>query len=204
MATVKVSELITRAKTLAQDVDYVQWTLEEWLGWYAECILTISGLRPDAYVETRTLRLKAGSHQKVPDDAFKLLDIICNTESGRAMRPIERELLYQQYPSWPVEKGTEPHYFTLESLTPREFYVFPAAKEGHEIQAVLSLAPPKPKSENDIIAVDDWYAPAIVDYLLYRAYLKNAEFSNDLARANHFIQSFYARINGKFGTKGDD
>lgn len=204
MATVKVSELITRAKTLAQDVDYIQWTLEEWLGWYAECILTISGLRPDAYVGTRTLQLKAGSHQKVPDDAFKILDIVCNTQSGRAMRPIERGLLYQQYPLWPSIQGEEPHYFTLEPLTPREFYVYPAAKEGHQIQAILSLVPPKANSENETIALDDWYAPAIVDYLLYRAYLKNAEFSNDLERATHFIQSFYARINGKFGTRGDE
>lgn len=204
MGTVRVSDLINRAKTSAQDIDYVQWTADEWLDWLNECLLTITALRPDSSSETRTVQLVNGSRQSVPDDSHKLLDIICNTESGRAIRIITRDVLDQQTPNWHKSKGKEPLFYTVDANTPKTFYVYPAAKDGHQIDVVLSVAPNKITSADTTIPFDDWYAPAIVDYLLYRAYLKNAEFTNDLVRSTHFIQAFYSRLGGKLTSQGGE
>ena len=45
-------------------------------------------------------------------------------------------------------------------------------------------------SDTTVISLDDVYANAILDYMLYRAYQKDTEYAGDMQRAGVYLQSF--------------
>lgn len=195
MAKLKVKELITRAKITAQDVDFVQWPEAEWLSWYNECLLALASARTDAGAETRTVTIKPGSRQTIPEDSNKLIEVVRNDATGRAIRPIDRKVLDEQNPVWHKETGTEPKYYSYDSAVPTVYYLFPGVTGAtHEIDIVVAKSPTPATSSEADVPVEDWFAPAIVNYILYRAYLKNAEYTNDLTRSEYFRRAFYEHL----------
>ena len=195
MAKIKVSELITRAKITAQDVDFVQWPEAEWLSWYNECLLSLASARTDAGAETRTVTIVAGSMQNLPEDANKLIEVVRNHTSGRVIRFIDRKILDEQHPDWHKRTDTEPLYYSYDTSVPNVYYLFPSVTgAAHKVDIVIAKSPPAATSSDTEMSVEDWFAPAIVDYILYRAYLKNAEYTNDLNRSEYFRRSFYERL----------
>ncbi|SMB81404.1 hypothetical protein SAMN05660772_01837 [Pasteurella testudinis DSM 23072] len=195
MAKIKVTELINRAKITAQDVDFVQWPESEWLTWYNECLLALASARSDAGAETRTVTLVAGSRQTIPSDSNKLIEVVRNDSTGRAIRLLDRKVLDEQNPLWHKETGPEPKYYTYDPNIPTTYYVFPGVTTTtHKIDVVIAKSPTPADSVESEVPVEDWFAPAIVDYILYRAYLKNAEYTNDLTRSEYFRRSFYERL----------
>ncbi|MBE2897786.1 hypothetical protein HPC37_02815 [Pasteurellaceae bacterium 20609_3] len=207
MAQILISEVIDRAKVTAQDVDFIQWPESEWLSWFNECMLALSAARTDAGADYRTVTIKAGSKQDLPDDANKLIEVVRNTSSGHAIRPIDRKILDEQHLDWHKTTGTEPRYYAYDERTPKVFWVYPSVSGGdHQLDIVVAKSPKKATSKTEKIEVEDWFAPAIVDYLLYRAYLKHAEYTNDLGRSDYFRRSFYDKIGVKteaIDTKGN-
>ena len=195
MSRVTVAELIKRAKTTAQDIDFVQWLESEWLDWYNECLLTLVTVAPNAVAVNRTLTLVQGSRQTIPETAARLVDVVRNTTSGRAIRNIDRKTLDEQFSTWHKDLADEAYFYVYDAGVPTTFYVYPALKTaGVQIDVVLAEKPVAATQTSDVIAVSDWYAPAIVDYLLYRAYLKNADYTNDLGRSDNFYNKFLSKL----------
>ena len=79
---------------------------------------------------------------------------------------------------------------------PRNFYVYPGIASGQNafIEIVFSNSPTDLANTSATISVDDIYANAIIDFVLYRAYMKDAEYAGNAQRAQNHYQLFTASI----------
>lgn len=198
MATVKVSDLISQARNIMQDKDAIRWQDTEFLGWIASAYREIVRYRPDANSTNATVACVADSRQALPADGAYLISVI-RGESGtkRAVRPIERHVLDSQNPDWHTLNATTSagaaKYYVYEKDSPKAFYLYPAPTAGLQISIQYARIPAAHTSVNDTISLDDTYAGLILDYLLYRAYSKDAAVG-DVNLANQYMQMFYQQL----------
>lgn len=216
MATVKVVDLIQRAQIILQDTTGTRWPeieLQYWLNdAYRELILA----RPDANTETGTFTCAAGTRQQLPlvfPNALRLIDVVRNVAAASAkgaVRKTDRAILDDQRRMWHAETGTiNIEHFMFDPLLPREFLVYPPALPTAELEVVYSSVPTahtlseaelaNPATAETIKIVDS-YANAILDYMLYRAYSKDAEYTGNAQRAMAHYQAMQAAIGAKTQT----
>lgn len=201
-----VQSVLERAATIIQDQTNVRWPLAELLGWYNDARREVAIVRPDLYATTQVMPLVAGTRQDLPNGTTpaglpagsRFLDAIRNVSSagvvGKAVRVVEREVLDAQKPDWHTEAGsTDIKHFMFDERTPRVFYVYPPATAGHKLEIAYSQTPTDTLLANvatDTLEQEDIYAGAIVDYLCYRAFSKDAEYAGNANRAATHYQQF--------------
>jgi hypothetical protein len=198
VATVTVQNLIDQVRTILQDKDAIRWSDPEFLGWIASAYREIVRHRPDANSITATVSTNADSRQSLPADGAYLISVIRNEGgSKRAVRPIERYVLDSQNPDWHTVNGTTSDqtakYYVYEKDSPKVFYLYPAPAAGTTISIQYARIPTAHTSTSDLISLDDTYAGLIVDYLLYRAYSKDASVG-DANLAQNYGQMFYNQL----------
>ena len=213
MATIKVREVIKRVEDVLQDSN-VRWPRIELQNWLNESYLQIVQLRPDSNAKTGTFTCAAGTRQSITagfSSALRLIDIVRNlaaTSDKKVVRLINRSVLDDQRPAWHNDTATvNIQNYTFDVRQPKEFFVFPPATTAAQIEVVyadlptshaLSEANLNPASSStDVILVDDTYISAIIDWILYRAFSKDAEFAANAARAGAHYQTFMSSIGTK-------
>lgn len=212
MATVKVVEIVGRVEAILQD-EGVRWTRLELQQWINEAYLSIVALRPDATATAATFTCAAGTRQTLTQfaTAQKLLDITRNvaaTSAKKAVRATDRKNLDDQRPGWHGETpSVDIQFFTYDPRQPREFLVYPPATVAAQLEVVYSAYPgahalsasnlAPDSGDATVILLEDIYAPAITDWVLYRAYSKDSEYAANEARAAAAYQAFNAAIGVK-------
>lgn len=216
MATVKVVDIISRVEFILQDTN-VRWPRLELQSWINEAYLAITLLRPDASSKSGAFTCVEGTRQNITASfatALRLLDVTRNLTTSsdkKVIRAVQRPVLDDQRPAWHTETPTENiQHFTFDPRQPKEFFVYPPASAGAEIEVVYTDAPETHSlSEADldpatgsaeVIKLDDTYMTPIIDWVLYRAYSKDAEYGANEARAAAAYQSFNAAVNVKSQT----
>lgn len=213
MATVKVIDIIRRVESILQDTG-VRWPREELQTWLNESYLAITLMRPDANAKTGEFTCAAGSRQSLTaqfSSALRILDITRNlapTSNKKVIRIVSRSVLDDQRPTWHSEAETiNIQHYTYDARQPKEFFVYPPASTEAVLEVVyadtpsshslteVELDPTGPNTE--VIKVDDIYMSPIIDWVLYRAYSKDAEFGTNEARA----VAAYNAFNAALGTK---
>tara|TARA_B100000925_G_C21979126_1_gene461484 strand:+ start:941 stop:1609 length:669 start_codon:yes stop_codon:yes gene_type:complete len=198
MATVKVvGDVLNRASRLLQDTAKVRYTNEELLLFFNDAQREVVLHRPDANTVNFNFTCSAGSKQTLGSQDLRLVDVVRNV-NGRVVTQVDRKLLDDTLPNWhnttaTVDKKIE--HFIYESGDPKNFYVYPNALNTHQLEIVTSRAPSDITVSNfstdtQTIGLDDLYANAILDYLLYRAYQKDSEFAGSVNQAQMHFQSF--------------
>ena len=213
MATIKVIEIIKRVEDVLQDSN-VRWPRVELQNWLNESYLQSALLRPDASSKTGTLTCVAGSRQTITSGfstALRLLDVVRNLASSsnkKVVRLIERSVLDDQRPAWHNDTASvNIQNYTFDVRQPKEFFVFPPATTSAQLEVVyadlpgthsLSEANLHPTTGSaEVIKVDDTYLSVITDWILYRAFSKDAEFAANAARAGAHYQTFMSSIGNK-------
>jgi hypothetical protein len=207
--------LIQRAVITLQDTTSIRWPANELVRYLNDGQREIALLRPDALVANATVALTAGAKQALPSAASKLIDVIKNTGGNkRAVRMTTRTILDSQIPSWYNQTGvTEILHYVYDVRDPKVFYVYPpAASSGASVDLVYSAYPTDIAEPADgalysavsgNISVPDIYGNTLVDYVLYRAYTKDAEFSSNATRAQAHYGAFSAALAAELsGTTG--
>jgi len=198
----KASEVILRASDLIQDQTNVRWPQDELLRYLNDARREIAIVRPDLYATSSPVTLLAGTKQSIPADGSRFLDAIRNVSStnviGNAVRVVEREVLDAQRSSWHTEtSSTDLKHFMYDERSPKVFYVYPPATAGHKLEVVYSQTP------TDIaigsigtteLINEDIYTGAMVDYICYRAFSKDAEYAGNAQRAQAHYQQFLNAI----------
>ncbi len=211
----KASEIMDRAQRLIQDATNVRWPLVELLIWLNDAQREIVLQKPSALSVSRVLTLQAGTWQKLPDDALTLLKIIRNIAAvdddtgartgGRAIRIVSRDVLDSQQADWHTSDSTHfspivKHYIYDEEDT-TSFYVFPGNNGSGKVEALLSISPTRIaidggdeaeaiESYELPIGLPDIYSNAILDYICYRCYSKDAQYTANMQRAVAHYQQF--------------
>jgi hypothetical protein len=150
--------------------------------------------------------------QELPPDGIRLLDITRNMGNsgatpGKAIRVVERRIMDAQTPNWHTDpSAAEIKHFMFDLRMPRHFYVYPKADPVavQNVEMFYSCSPtnlPVPTTNaitdpvlNTVISIDDIYGNALADYIMYRCYSKDAEYTANAALATQHFQSFVTSL----------
>ena len=214
MATTKVVDVIQRVEDILQD-ENIRWPRVELQRWINESYLQIALLRPDASSKSGTFTCAAGTRQVLTtgfSSALRLLDVVRNmaaTSDKKVIRLISRSVLDDQRPAWHTETGTvNAQNYTFDPRQPKDFFVYPPATTSMQVEVVYADAPgahdlseaylhPTTGSTTEMIKLDDIYLGSIIDWVLYRAYSKDAEYAANAQRATLHNQAFLTSIGSK-------
>lgn len=199
MATL-VQVIVQRVKDVLMEVsvDGVRWQNDELVRWINESYEMIVGLRPDASPKSDELTLVAGTKQTLPAEGQRLIDVIRNTTPGSrmgAVRQTERKTLDWGRPNWHGQTPSpDTEFYVFDEYDPKKFYVYPPAEATNTLEVVYSVVPePHVDYTTDKalpIRIDDQYAPAIVDYVLFRAFSKDNDAPQAAQRSSNHYQMF--------------
>ena len=190
--------VIHRAAIALNDLSAVRWTTAELVRYLNDGQRDIALIRPDATATSATLTLAGGARQTIASGGAKLLDVIRNSGGAkRAIRLTDRAVLDALNPDWYSKTGvTEIRHYTFDSREPRVFYVYPpAASSGASVEMVYSAYPTditEPSAGTTYsavsgnISVQDIFANALTNYILYRAFSKDAETVNAAAATSYY------------------
>lgn len=195
MPTTKAVDLINRVSVTLQDPTFVRWPQQELLNYLNDAQRQIVLFRPDARTVNSSFSCAASAKQSLPADALRLINVTRNV-AGRAITKVSRAIMDVQLPDWyetTIATGGVRH-FLYDPADPKTFYVYPKPSAGTTIEIVYSTAPADIiisnfTTDTQVIGLDDVYANAIMDYMMYRSYQKDSEFAN-ANRAMIYLNSF--------------
>ena len=213
MSTVTASNLLTRAWTVVQDTagsSGVRWPEDEMLGWVNDAQREIVLLHPQASVTTTSAAIPTGTRHSFATlgltTGIRMIDVVRNMTAagiaGRAIRLVTREVLDAQRPSWHSETGAEIIHWMYDPRDTKSFFVYPALTAAaiaaiSKIEIVYSSSPSALTSINDTITVDDIYANSILNYVLFRAYSKDAEYAQNVELSKAYYGLFMGALTAK-------
>lgn len=127
---------------------------------------------------------------------------------GRAVRLVDREVMDVNNPNWHSETAVAVSQYMFDPRMPKVFYVYPGVPINSNVWVEVSyLADPVEISptgsygmdgvSSTLISIDDKYVDDLVNYILARAYMKDAEFSANGGLAQAHAQLFTASINSQ-------
>jgi hypothetical protein len=195
MGTILASAILSRAATIIQDETNTRWPEAELLKWLNDGQREIVLLKPDSYAQNEAMELVVGTKQSIPAAGLSLIDVVRNMgvdgeTPGRAIRLIKRKILDEQVPDWHSEEAdNEVKHFTFDDRDPKRFYVYPPSDGTTEVEVVYASSPAD-VIITDPVTLDDIYSNALLDYVLYRAYQKDADYAVNDARVANAYQSF--------------
>jgi hypothetical protein len=195
--------VFTLAQRTLQDAGGVRWLLPELLDYLNAGTREIALQKPTATSETVNVQLVEGTKQTLPAGYHKLLSVIRNVTSGRAVTPVVREVLDMNIPGW---HSTSVLPFTVDVMHVHDdmfdvttFHVCPGNTGSGVIVAILSRLPAQiatPANPLDIAAYNatvplaEIYRNCLVDYVCYRSFSKDMNIAGSAQRAQGHYQLF--------------
>lgn len=191
MAT-PAQSIIADAQIALQDPAGTRWPAFELLGYLNRAQNDIHVARPDTTATVKSVSLKAGARQTLPEEASALIDIPNNT-NGPAITKTDVVQLDAVNRNWRqmARTGTVVH-FVHDLRNPRTFEVYPPA-QGARVDMEYSAYPVDVLIDGNISLGDQWANP-LYHLVLHYAWAKDAEFGGNaqlsaahLARAEQML-----------------
>ncbi len=192
MGTITAEAIINKAATVLMDVANVKWSRDELLGWLNDGQRSIVSMVPEASSTITTISMTSGTRQSLPAGAWMLLDVTRNmgangSTPGRAVQRIDRHTLDESNPNWQSATPVTSIKCYMYSLRDRShFYVHPPADGTTKVEVIYSAHPTDISVENTAIGIHDMYQPALLDYMLARAFSKKSQYSDPAAATAYF------------------
>ncbi|WYK05486.1 DUF6682 family protein [Cereibacter sphaeroides f. sp. denitrificans] len=209
----QAKDVMKAASTTLQDGGAIRWTPPELLEYLNAGMREIVTRKPNAVSETRELTLVQGTKQELPADCTILADVTYNTVAPKtAIRALaNRTLMDAQIPGW-QDTDTLPFNKTVRHVIhsmndPRSFHVVPGNDGTGKIEAVVGVMPapvaaPAGAAALDIdaytntVPMQDVWRNALENFVLYRAFSKDAGLPGAGERAAAHFQMFTTIIEG--------
>ena len=202
---VTAQEVMTRAAKTLQDPEFVRWTKPEMLEWISEAQVAIART-PGAYSKIKVIQLQEGTRQTLPDDGWCLITVTRNFEGDTALTPVRlvtRSLLDAVVPDWHMAYARPlVENFTYDDRFPREFYVYPPNDGEGQVEIIYMGIPEDVVDASQILELDDTFIPAILNYVLYRATTKEADYSPGVQNASAYFQAYQAELSAALEARG--
>lgn len=207
MGTLTALSVIKKAQILLQDTTSVRWTQLELLGWLNDAQREVVMNKPNAFVVNGKVPLVAGTKQSLPSDGVQLISVVRNlgstgTVQGDAIRITQREALDAQIPGWHSQAAaTTILHYMFSPFDMKTFYVYPPSVVPNNLEIIYGASPTAladaALTNSAVISVDDIYQTVLIDYILYRAYSKDAEYAADAQRSQFHQQAYMNLLTGK-------
>jgi hypothetical protein len=204
---IAVNDIIAAVRNILLDPAGVRWPTAELVDWISHAQRDIAARKPDATATTATVLLVQGTRQTLPSAAQRLIDVTRNTNSdgtapGRAIKLVDRVEIDSAQPNWhsTAATGGARHTNIVKNYTysendPRTYHVFPGVKDADTVYAtiVYSITPAAAVAGQNL-SIADYYAEAVTNYVLYRAYMKESEFGGSNERVQLQLQLFLSAV----------
>jgi hypothetical protein len=219
--TTKATEVLQRVVWLLQDETSVRWSAAELVEWLNDAQTAMQALRPDSTEVISSFNCAPGALQNLyenasnlPEPPVKLMKVSRNLSLDgrfRAVRLVSREIMDVVRPGWQSDiPSTDCVNYMVDENLPAAFWVWPPAPALNDptipamaLEIHYSAAPKKLslpaadktwKDTQGDISVRDRFAMVLVDYVMYRAYMKDAEFGGNGARAKTHFDLFQSAL----------
>ena len=201
------SAILTQIGDVLHDSTSVRWPEAERLRWMSEAQRMIVTLKPDANSvrSVEALPTIGVARQTLPTGATTLIGIHSNMTAvgesytpGNVIREVPMGAMDTFNPRWRMELGATVKHYMYDPRTPLVYYVYPAPISGDVfVDMTCSYVPATLTASTDALGLVDSYASVILDYVLYRAYSKDAEYAGNMALASGYYQAFQAAVGAK-------
>ena len=192
--------VINQVRQKLNDPSKVTWSDTVLINALNEALQALVSYRPDAASYTAMMLLVAGTRQTLPSDGVRLLKVIRNkgvsglSDAGRAIRKADMLVQDALLPDWHLTNGqTVIDEYFYDPLQPKEFYVYPPAPVSPQIGIDISYVRVLPTitATTDTFPVDDYFAPAIQEWMLYSIWCGDDEQSPNYGAAQGHLQTFF-------------
>jgi hypothetical protein len=219
------SSVMLSVQTILNDAASVRWTAVELHTWLNDSLREIAVLKPNAVAKTVEVTLQKGAYQTLPADHFNLFRLTRNLATldastdkrggGRVITKVEREVMDMQIPGW-MDGAVMPYsknvvHFIDDISDMAAFYVVPGNDGTGVVEAICAVMPtPVPLPASDTLMVSsyttnvdiaDIYRNAVIDYMLYRAFSKDASLPGIAQRAGVHYSQFANALGVKFAAE---
>ena len=195
MAKTVLSFIETLRVTL-QDADATRWSDNEIIAWMNLGQAEMVAIKPEVNTKVAPVQLNAGTRQNLPADGVQFFRLIRNmgvdgSTVGAVIRGVDYSALDTQSAAWhsmtPTDAVSE---FAFRPSDPTHYYVYPPST-GAGFVDIEYGALPQDCASNGNVNVNDVWIPTLFNYVLYRAYAKEAD--------DTFNASLAATYNSAFG-----
>ena len=207
--TLQAQHILSRVRNILQDNTGVRWTDGEMFDYLSDGQREIANFRPDATATHANVQLATGTEQTIPADGLRLINVARNMSGtatsatgARAISKVNLDVINSEEPSWhdPTVTGRAAHgtvvkHYMFDDRDPRKFSVYPGVAGNAYVEFIYSKNPTSIGANTDLIQVDDIFANALINFVLYRAYLKDAEFAGNQQRSGTHYQLFFQSLN---------
>lgn len=184
---IPVADVLTRVGLVMQDEDFVRWTKPELIGWINDAAKEVVVRRPAAGANTLTFTMSEGVTQQLPTNTLLLLDLVRNLPNGRRISLTDRRRLEESVPRWyAMRPAASVIHYCYDDRNPRSVHVYPPAKAGIEVEAVIAQVPADVTGEQGSVNLSPEYIGPLVSYCLYRAHAKDSEYASGQLAIAHF------------------
>lgn len=195
--------VIDLAADVLQDASNVTWTRAKLLTYVNDAQRAVVGLKPDASVSTSSITLVAGTKQSITGVRLRAVHRNMGTDGltpGRGIRLVERASKDEFSPDWHAATAkSEIREYMYDENVPKEFYVSPPSTTSPVVQIEVSqvVNPTDVATETDSITIDDIYAPALREWVLYLSFSRDSIRTPNYQRAVDHRNTFVFLITGK-------
>jgi hypothetical protein len=205
--TTTAQYLVKECQTALMDLAGVRWPASDLVTYLNDGQRDLILARPDANAVTASFVPVAGARQALPSASMSLIDIPRNTAGNkRSIRKIAVEDLDAVNRDWRSMTGvTEIAHFAYDAREPNIFDIYPpAAASGASIEVTYGSYPTDvsvPSGDGKAyttvagnISVNDQWATALYNYMMARAYAKDAEYGGNVTLATAYMSAFTGLI----------
>jgi hypothetical protein len=194
-----VEDVLSRCRDILQDTEEVRWTTPELLQWVNDVLALLVFHVPDANSVLETHIATAGVHQSLLSGAV-LIDVEYNINQddtpGRTVRVVDKDSLAVGFPDWRSATAGATKHFMFNPKFPLQFDVYPPAEEGAKL-LVRKAQYFDVVDETYELPIPTIYASAAMDYVLFRAFSKDAEYAQDAGRAAQYERRYMTALGMK-------
>ena len=220
------ASIAAKTSLLLVDETGIRWSVPEMCKWINAATNELVMLKPTALTANVAVELRPGTKQNLVGATFKdtqsgvsttikpiqLLDVSRNLgasgledDAGRAVTGIARDILDTTLPGWHTVIAGEVQHYAFDPKDPKRFYVYPGTAGNWHVEVIVSRSPVNALGDDDATygtndidpEIDDIYEGALVDYCMYRAYLKDSEHTSNAQRAQWHYEAFRSALGGK-------
>jgi hypothetical protein len=168
------SDAIASARRVLQDADAERASDAVLLGYLNGARRAILKGKPQTYATEADLTLVAGSKQTLPANCHVLLDMP-RTTGGLPITVTEREYLDALLPGWRTMTAGPTQHFCYDEREPGSVDVYPPAVAGQANRIVFVQIPSDMAIGHSFTAREELLYDSIVDYMVGRTLLEDAE-----------------------------
>lgn len=204
---VTAKSILERVVRILNDETSVRWTTLELVQHMNDGQRDIVTKRPDSINVTETMALVLGAMQTVPGGSgSKLIAVNANVSnaSKRSITPVERKVLDQQISGWrAIAPKAEILHYCFDPRRTDNFEVYPPAIAGTTVELEYAKQPvdvalPAPGTTvADITgntSLSEFFSNALYNFVLFRCYSKDTEYTSNPQRAVGFYQAYLADL----------